>query len=74
MRECSIGPDRTVMIGDTTYDIEMAFAAEVAGLGVAWGYHPHEMLVEAGADEIVSEYALLAEAVERLLQTKGEVT
>jgi len=74
MRECSIEPARTVMIGDTTYDIEMACAAEVAGLGVSWGYHPHELLVEAGADEIVSDYALLAEAVERLLQTKGEVT
>jgi phosphoglycolate phosphatase len=74
MRECSIGPDRTVMIGDTTYDIEMACAAEVSGLGVAWGYHPHELLVEAGADAIVSDYALLAETVERLLQTKGEVT
>ena len=27
------------MIGDTTYDIEMARNAGVGAIGVAWGYH-----------------------------------
>ena len=32
------------MIGDTTYDIEMARAAGVGAIGVAWGYHAPERL------------------------------
>ena len=32
-------PERTVMVGDTTFDMEMARAAGVGALGVAWGYH-----------------------------------
>ena len=32
-------PADTVMIGDTTFDIEMARAAGCRALGVAWGYH-----------------------------------
>ena len=39
----------TVMIGDTVYDIHMARAAAVTAIGVAWGYHAPEELVEAGA-------------------------
>ncbi len=27
------------MIGDTTYDIEMAHAAGASSIGVSWGYH-----------------------------------
>ena len=38
-----------VMIGDTVYDVHMARAASVAAIGVAWGYHAPEELVEAGA-------------------------
>ncbi|WP_299288425.1 HAD-IA family hydrolase [uncultured Tateyamaria sp.] len=35
------GTDAThaVMIGDTSYDLDMAAAAGVRGIGVAWGYH-----------------------------------
>ncbi|MGR3467151.1 MAG: HAD-IA family hydrolase [Shimia sp.] len=34
------GADRGVMIGDTTYDMEMGRAAGLRTIGVAWGYHP----------------------------------
>lgn len=74
MLEVGAAPEETVMIGDTTYDIEMACAAEVAGLGVEWGYHPKEMLLAAGAREIVSDYALVADAADRLLKSGGNVT
>ena len=33
-----------VMIGDTTYDLEMAHAAGVKGIGVSWGHHSTERL------------------------------
>ena len=40
------GTDSTelVMVGDTVYDLEMAQAAEVRGLGVSWGPHSADRL------------------------------
>jgi len=33
------GTEDLVMIGDTTYDLEMAHAAGVKAIGVSWGHH-----------------------------------
>jgi phosphoglycolate phosphatase len=44
MAEFGIGPELTLMIGDTTHDLLMARNAGVAALGVAYGAHPREML------------------------------
>ena len=33
------GTENIVMVGDTTYDLEMAHAAGVKGIGVSWGHH-----------------------------------
>ena len=49
----------TVMVGDTTFDMEMARNAGVAGIGVSWGYHPHEQLDADGAHPIVHDYPQL---------------
>ncbi len=38
-------PGRTLMIGDTTHDLQMAINAGVAGVAVAYGAHPREQLV-----------------------------
>lgn len=38
------GTDDVVMIGDTTYDLEMAHAAGVKAIGVSWGHHAAERL------------------------------
>jgi phosphoglycolate phosphatase len=64
------GVDRraAVMIGDTTYDIEMARAAGVAAIGVAWGYHPVSALEAAGASRIVTDFTALETAVLELLE------
>ncbi len=42
-------PDSAVFIGDTTFDMEMARAAKLRPIGVAWGYHRAERLTAAGA-------------------------
>jgi len=55
-----------VMIGDTSYDIEMGRAAGFRTLGVAWGYHPVEALQRAGADLVIDSYAALAGALDDL--------
>ena len=67
MREVGIGPEHTVMIGDTTYDIEMGRNAGVATIGVTWGYHEVGMLRNAGAHVIVTEFAAIEAEIERLL-------
>ncbi len=38
------GTKELVMIGDTTYDLEMAHAAGVKAIGVSWGHHTVERL------------------------------
>lgn len=45
------GVDRadTVMVGDTSFDMQMASAAGVAGIGVSWGYHHESELRPAHA-------------------------
>lgn len=45
-----------VMIGDTTFDMEMARSAGVAGIAVSWGYHPVAELMAAGAIALVERY------------------
>jgi len=49
MADLGTDADRTVMVGDTTFDMAMARAAGTDAIGVAWGYHPVTALREAGA-------------------------
>lgn len=53
MRETGCRPEETIMVGDTTFDIEMALAAGARPIGVAWGYHPPAALEDAGAATIL---------------------
>lgn len=52
MAEAGATPETTVMIGDTTYDIEMGGSAGVRAIGVNWGYHLPDELIEAGATAV----------------------
>ncbi|MBP2299528.1 HAD-IA family hydrolase [Azospirillum picis] len=58
----------TVVIGDTTYDIQMARNARVRSVGVSWGYHAVPELERAGADRIVHRGRDAATAVLELLE------
>ena len=42
--KAATGTDDLVMVGDTTYDLEMARAANVRAIGVTWGHHAIERL------------------------------
>jgi phosphoglycolate phosphatase len=44
MAEIGAEPDRTLMIGDTTHDLQLAANAGVGAIGVSYGAHPHEAL------------------------------
>ena len=63
MAETGIGADHAVMIGDTSFDMEMGRAAGMATIGVAWGYHPVARLRDAGAGQIVTDFAALEAAL-----------
>ena len=52
--------EHAVMIGDTSFDMLMAQAAEVAALGVGWGYHAPDELIAAGARSVAMDSVELA--------------
>jgi len=69
MAETGVEASATVMIGDTTFDMEMARNAGTLAIGVAWGYHEVGELTEAGAHRVVNTYDMLPEAIESLVRT-----
>lgn len=71
MNEARIGPEATVIVGDTTYDIEMGRSAGIKTIGVTWGYHEVGHLKRAGAHLIVDRFADVEAAVDRLLDPRG---
>ena len=56
LAETGVAPERAVIIGDTTYDVEMAEAAGIAALGVSWGYHAVSALERAGAARVLDRF------------------
>ena len=54
--ETGVDPKHCVMIGDTTFDMQMGRAAGVTTIGVDWGYHPSDRL---GGDYLISDYTEL---------------
>jgi len=52
MADCVCAPHETVVVGDTTFDMEMARAAGATAIGVAWGYHAPAELLATGATAI----------------------
>jgi phosphoglycolate phosphatase len=69
MAETGTAPPQTLMIGDTTYDIEMALGAGVGAVGVGWGYHPAAALRKAGAHVLVETGHELHPALDGLLRS-----
>ena len=41
MREVGVAPERSLMIGDTTHDLQLAANAGTASVGVSYGAHEH---------------------------------
>ncbi|HYF24091.1 MAG TPA: HAD-IA family hydrolase [Caulobacteraceae bacterium] len=64
MRAVGAPPERTVMIGDTGWDIRMALAADVRAQGVAWGFHTAEEIAAAGAHHVANDFAELDEQLD----------
>lgn len=68
MAETGIDPASTVMVGDTTYDMELARAAGCHAIGVNWGYHEASALLATGAGALIHDFSELDAAIIRVLK------
>ncbi|GHT91381.1 haloacid dehalogenase [Betaproteobacteria bacterium] len=61
MEELGSAPERTLMIGDTTHDLQMAQNAGTASIGVSYGAHPATALQAQNPLACVDSVAALRE-------------
>lgn len=64
LAETGVPADRAVIVGDTTFDMDMGRAAGIKTIGVSWGYHP---VNELKADCIIDAFAALEGAIDALI-------
>lgn len=68
MRETGVAPERTIMVGDTTFDIEMGVAARCKTIGVTWGYHEPRELIAVGASTMIDRFDQIDGAITQLVE------
>lgn len=61
LSETGVVARNAVMIGDTSFDMDMAQAAGITGIGVSWGYHPATAL--GAAKHIIDDFRELPQAL-----------
>lgn len=66
LMDCGVSAQDAVVIGDTTFDMEMARAAQVPSIGVRWGYHGQEALLSAGARTVLDRFDELDAALDEI--------
>lgn len=69
MTEMKAEPSRTVVIGDTSFDIELAKNAGAGAIGVKWGYHGADELEAAGADRLIGSFLEVPDALAEVWTT-----
>lgn len=68
LAESGVAAGQAAMVGDTSFDMAMAVAAGVTGMGVSWGYHSELALRQAGASLVAGDFATLDRAIEEWAQ------
>ncbi len=66
MAETGCAAGETVVVGDTSFDMEMALNAGARAIGVGWGYHEAEELHRSGALTVIDDFAGLHAVIEGL--------
>ncbi len=69
LRDTGAEARQSVMIGDTSYDMDMGRAAGFKTIGVTWGYHAREVLESSGADLLIDDFGQLPDALHQLWGT-----
>lgn len=57
IEKMNLDKSEVVYIGDTDHDIKTAKNANIASIGVTWGYRSKEVLIASGANEVVDNVA-----------------
>lgn len=63
LRRCKIKADEAIVVGDSTYDMDMGREAGCDLCGVSYGGHTPEMLREKGAKHIIDNFSELVKIV-----------
>ncbi len=50
-----VDPAQAVVVGDTTFDMQVARSAGASAIGVRWGYHQPQELLDSGA-QVLAEH------------------
>lgn len=69
LRESGVDAADSVMIGDTSYDMDMAQSAGMKSIAVGWGYHDDAAL--SGANTLVHDAEALQQAIYQQLGDLG---
>lgn len=56
MQELGVTAEKTTVVGDACFDMQMAVAAGVRALGVSFGVSSADELIQAGADGVVNDF------------------
>ena len=64
LNETGVLQQNALMLGDTTFDMDMARAAGIKKIGVSWGYHPAETL---RPDMMINDFSALEGAIDQLI-------
>lgn len=73
MAELALSPDEVLMVGDTTHDIQMAHAAHVDSLAVAYGAHTQADLESARPSALVRTVADMQGWIRRHVPLPGRL-
>lgn len=65
MDHVGVSPAQTLMIGDTTHDLELARNAGAFGIGVSYGAHPKDQLQKLSPLACVDDFPELIEWIEK---------
>lgn len=68
MSEAGAAAADTVMVGDTTFDLDMARAAGLRAVAVSWGYHDAAALAARKPAALVADVPALDAALAQLLE------
>jgi phosphoglycolate phosphatase len=64
MADIGVAASRTVMVGDSVYDIECAHAAGVDACAVSYGFQPVETLKALDPEYLVSAFDMIKDIVD----------
>jgi phosphoglycolate phosphatase len=70
LSETGVRPERAAMVGDSSFDIEMAVAAGVVPIAVSWGFQPSARLMALGARHVLASAAELPDVLDGIVATQ----